>query len=230
MRLMRLCEDILDDMEAKSSVDVERLIDKEEISLENWESNAKQNYTHIITVYDNAYEGVDADKMIEDDVYRLNAIFDRYFPNHSDVFVSCVSENAMGLTTRTDVYFEPIPQGASDTMFIFRIAFDDCVSNRVFRILDAASLIFSLKLKGFCTIEKIEKGDDDKRLAGFLPFDETYNHRFLGKPIDRSDITKRMLRAIKSFELGTGNPRADKKEFQRWMEVRDKSKELETDR
>ena len=47
--------------------------------------------------------------MIEDDVYRLNAIFDRYFPNHSDVFVSCVSENAMGLTTRTDVYFEPIP-------------------------------------------------------------------------------------------------------------------------
>ena len=98
-------------------------------------------------------------------------------------------------------------------MFIFRIAFDDCVSNRVFRILDAASLIFSLKLKGFCTIEKIEKGDDDKRLTGFLPFDETYNHRFLGKPIDRSDITKRMLKAIKSFELGIGNPRADKKEL-----------------
>ena len=47
--------------------------------------------------------------MIEDDVYRLNAIFDRYFPNHSDVFVSCVSENAMGLTTRDDVYFESIP-------------------------------------------------------------------------------------------------------------------------
>ena len=43
-------------------------------------------------------------------------------------------------------------------------------------------------------------------------------------------ITKRMLKAIKSFELGTGNPRADKKEFQRWMEVRDKSKKLETDR
>ena len=226
---MRLCEDILDDMEAKSSVNVERLIDKEEISLENWESNAKQNYTHIITVYDNAYEGINADKMIEDDVYRLNAIFDRYFPNHSDVFVSCVSENAMGLTTRTDVYFEPIPQGASDTMFIFRIAFDDCVSNRVFRILDAASLIFSLKLKGFCTIEKIWKGDDDKVLSGFLPTDETYNHRFLGKPIDRSDITKRMLKAIKSFELGVGNPRADKKELQRWMKVRDKSKKMSGD-
>ena len=205
--------DLLDGMEAKSSVDVDQLIDKEEISLENWEANAKSNYTHIITVYDNAYEGVDADKMIEDDVYRLNAIFDRYFPNHSDVFVSCVSENAMGLTTRDDVYFESIPWSASDTMFIFRIAFDDCVSNRVFRILDAASLIFSLKLKGTCMIEKIGNGDDDKGLTGFLPFDETYNHRFLGKPIDRSDITKRMLKAIKSFELGTGNPRADKKEF-----------------
>ena len=151
--------------------------------------------------------------MIEDDVYRLNAIFDRYFPNHSEMFVSCVSEKAMGLTTRDDVYFESIPWAASDTMFIFRIAFDDCVSNRVFRILDAASLIFSLKLKGLCMIEKIGKGDDDKGLTGFLPFDETYNHRFLGKPIDRSDITKRMLKAIKSFELGTGKPRADKKEF-----------------
>ena len=205
--------DLLDDMEAKSSVDVEQLINKEELSLENWEANAKQNYTHIITTYDNAYEGVDADKMIEDDVYRLNAIFDRYFPNHSDVFVSCVSENAMGLTTRDDVYFEDMPWAGSDTMFIFRIAFDDCVNNRVFRILDAASLIFSLKLKGFCTIEKIGKGEGDKGLSGFLPFDETYDHRFLGKPIDRSDITKRMLKAIKSFELGTGNPRVDKKEF-----------------
>ena len=48
MRLMRLCEDILDDMEAKSSVDVEQLIDKEELSLDNWLANAKQNYTHII--------------------------------------------------------------------------------------------------------------------------------------------------------------------------------------
>ena len=81
-----------------------------------------------------------------------------------------------------------------------------------------------------CPECKIEKGYDDKRLTGFLPFDETYNHRFLGKPIDRSDITKRMLKAIKSFELGTGNPRADKKELQRWMKVRDKSKKLETDR
>ena len=205
--------DLLDDIEAKSSVDVEKLIDKEELSLEDWEANAKQNYTHIITTYDNAYEGVDADKMIEDDVYRLNAIFDRYFPNHSDVFVSCVSENAMGLTTRDDVYFEDMPWAGSDTMFIFRIAFDDYVNNRVFKILDAASLIFSLKLKGFCTIEKIGKGEGDKGLTGFLPFDETYNHRFLGEPIDRSDITKRMLKAIKSFELGTGNPRVDKKEF-----------------
>ena len=33
--------DLLDDMEAKSSVDVEQLIDKEEISLENWEADAK---------------------------------------------------------------------------------------------------------------------------------------------------------------------------------------------
>jgi hypothetical protein len=33
--------DLLDDMEAKSSVDVEQLIDKEELSLENWEANAK---------------------------------------------------------------------------------------------------------------------------------------------------------------------------------------------
>ena len=151
--------------------------------------------------------------MIEDDVYRLNAIFDRYFPNHSDVFVSCISENAMGLTTRDDVYFEHNPYASADTAFFFRIAFDDCVSNRVFRILDAASLIFSLKLKGFCMIEKIGKGDEDKGLTGILPFDETYNHRFLGKPIDGNDITKRMLRVIKSFELGTGNPRADKKEF-----------------
>ena len=108
MRLMRLCEDILDDMEAKSSVNVERLIDKEEISLENWESNAKQNYTHIITVYDNAYEGINADKMIEDDVYRLHAIFDRYFPNHSDVFVSCVSENAMGCQQLTETITKSI--------------------------------------------------------------------------------------------------------------------------
>ena len=62
-------------------------------------------------------------------------------------------------------------------------------------------------------IEKIGKGDEDKGLTGILPFDETYNHRFLGKPINRSDITKRMLKTIKSFELGTGNPRADKKEL-----------------
>ena len=40
--------DLLDDMEAKSSVDVEQLIDKEELSLDNWLANAKQNYTHII--------------------------------------------------------------------------------------------------------------------------------------------------------------------------------------
>ena len=33
--------DLLDDMKAKSSVDVEQLIDKEELSLENWEANAK---------------------------------------------------------------------------------------------------------------------------------------------------------------------------------------------
>lgn len=211
-------------MEAKNSVDVEQLIDKEELSLDNLLANAKQNYTHIITVYDNAYEGINADKMIEDDVYRLNAIFDRYFPNHSNVFVSCVSEKAMELTTRDEVYFESIPWAASDTMFIFRIAFDDCVRNRVFRILDAASLILSLKLKGFCTIWKIGKGDEDRGLTGFLPFDETYGHRFLGKPINRSDITKRMLKAIKSFELGTGNPRADKKELYRWMKMRDKSK------
>jgi hypothetical protein len=151
--------------------------------------------------------------MIEDDIYRLNAIFDRYFPNHSDVFVICVSEKAMSLTTRDDVYFLSKPC-APDTMFMFRIAFDDCVNNRVFRILDAASLIFSMKTEEyFCLIDKIGKGDGDKGLTGFLPFDETYNHRFLGKPIDRSDITKRMLKAIKSFELGSGNPRADKKEF-----------------
>ena len=151
--------------------------------------------------------------MIEDDIYRLNAIFDRYFPNHSDVFVSCVSENAMGLTTRDDIYFESIPWAASDTMFIFRIAFDDCVYNRVFRILDAASIIFSLKLKRFCMIEKIGNGEGIQGLLGVLPFDETYNHRFLGKPINRSDVTKRMLKAIESFELGTGNPREDKKEL-----------------
>ena len=40
--------DLLDDMEAKSSVDVDQLIDKEELSLDNWLANAKQNYTHII--------------------------------------------------------------------------------------------------------------------------------------------------------------------------------------
>ena len=100
-------------------------------------------------------------------------------------------------------------------MFIFRIAFDDCVSNRVFRILDAASLIFSLKLKGFCMIEKIGKGYEDKGLTGFLAFNDTYSHRFLGKPIsiNRSDLINRMLTAIERFELGTGNPRADKKEL-----------------
>ena len=40
-RVKMMNYDLLDDMEARNSVDVEQLIDKEELSLDNWEADAK---------------------------------------------------------------------------------------------------------------------------------------------------------------------------------------------
>ena len=92
---MRLFEDILDDLEARSKSASKYVSDNIETegysSINEWYDDVEQNYTHIFRLMD-FYIMVDKEETIDNVVYQLERIADRYFPNHSDVLIRTDSE------------------------------------------------------------------------------------------------------------------------------------------
>lgn len=92
---MQLFEYILDDIEARSKSASKYVSDNIETegysSMNEWYNDVEQNYTHIFRLMD-FYIMVDKEETIDNVVYQLERIADRYFPNHSDVLIRTSSK------------------------------------------------------------------------------------------------------------------------------------------
>ena len=92
---MRLCEDILDDLEARSKSASKIVSDNIETegysSMYEWHNDVEQNYTHVFRL-EELYILVDKEDTIDNVVYQLERIADHYFPNHSNVLICTYSE------------------------------------------------------------------------------------------------------------------------------------------
>ena len=92
---MRLFEDILDDLEARSKSASKIVSDNIETegysSMNEWYDDVEQNYTHVFRL-EELYILVDKEETIDNVVYQLERIADHYFPNHSDVLIRTDSE------------------------------------------------------------------------------------------------------------------------------------------
>ena len=204
---MRLFEDILDDLEARSKSASKYVSDNIETegysSINEWYNDVEQNYTHIFRLMD-FYIMIDKEETIDNVVYQLERIADRYFPNHSDVLISTDSEED-GRNIRRKNFFWTGKILNNKPLYNFSIAIDCHEKKRVTRFLNFWASIYSiiqpvwdLNSKRYIYIETFVNGkfEDIERLGI-----DAYEYKFRSRAYTSEDL-EYTVRAIIRYRFG----------------------------